>query len=203
MYAAPALDLLKDRPVIRYELPADPATIAYNIQNLRVAWARLEMPLSSWQTGETADPTAGPLSDKVRQAMEMARTLAQKKIPMIISDWSAPGWAVATGTGAGDTQECAALRQVFGDSQKTFFNNAKSYIGHTMGAAGALELAGNLLAFEDRVCHPTINVDRLDPECALTGLVINEPREVGPVDYILNNSFGMLGINSVVIVKRI
>ena len=36
-----------------------------------------------------------------------------------------------------------------------------------------------------------------------TGLVINEPREVGRVDYILNNSFGMLGINSVVIVKRI
>ena len=72
-----------------------------------------------------------------------------------------------------------------------------------MGAAGALELAGNLSAFDDRVCHPTINVDRLDPECALTGLVINEPREVGRVDYILNNSFGMLGINSVVIVKKV
>jgi 3-oxoacyl-[acyl-carrier-protein] synthase II len=109
----------------------------------------------------------------------------------------------ATGTGLGDTQECAALRQVFADSAETFFNNAKSYIGHTMGAAGALELAGNLPAFEDRVCHPTINVDRLDPECELAGLVTNQPREVGQVDYILNNSFGMLGINSVVIVKRV
>ncbi len=109
----------------------------------------------------------------------------------------------ATGTGLGDTQECAALRQVFADSAETFFNNAKSYIGHTMGAAGALELAGNLPAFGDRVCHPTINVDRLDPECALPGLVTNQPREVNRVDYILNNSFGMLGINSVVIVKRI
>jgi 3-oxoacyl-[acyl-carrier-protein] synthase II len=109
----------------------------------------------------------------------------------------------ATGTGLGDSQECTALRSVFADSAETFFNNAKSYIGHTMGAAGALELAGNLPAFGDRVCHPTINVDRLDPECALNGLVTNQPREVGPVDYILNNSFGMLGINSVVIVKRI
>jgi 3-oxoacyl-[acyl-carrier-protein] synthase II len=109
----------------------------------------------------------------------------------------------ATGTGAGDVQECAALRQVFSASERTYFNNSKSYLGHAMGAAGALELAGNLLAFDDHVCHPTINVDRLDPECALTGLVINEPREVGRVNYILNNSFGMLGINSVVIVKRI
>jgi 3-oxoacyl-[acyl-carrier-protein] synthase II len=109
----------------------------------------------------------------------------------------------ATGTGLGDTQECTALRQVFADSAETFFNNAKSYIGHTMGAAGALELAGNLPAFDDGVCHPTINVDRLDPECALAGLVTNQPREVGRVDYILNNSFGMLGINSVVIIKRV
>ena len=50
-------------------------------------------------------------------------------------------------------------------------NNTKSFIGHAMGAAGALELAGNLPAFDDGVCHATINVDRLDPECALPGLV--------------------------------
>ena len=71
-----------------------------------------------------------------------------------------------------------------------------------MGAAGALELAGNLKAFQDGVCHPTINVDELDPECALPGLVINEPKEIGKTDYILNNSFGMLGINSVAVIKR-
>ena len=71
-----------------------------------------------------------------------------------------------------------------------------------MGAAGALELAGNLSAFRDRVCHPTINVDNLDPECELNGLVVNEPQEMDDVQYILNNSFGMLGINSVVIVRK-
>ena len=72
-----------------------------------------------------------------------------------------------------------------------------------MGAAGALELAGNLPAFDDGVCHATINLDRLDPQCALPGLVANQPREMGQVRYILNNSFGMLGINSVVIVRRV
>ncbi|HZN33941.1 MAG TPA: beta-ketoacyl-[acyl-carrier-protein] synthase family protein [Pirellulaceae bacterium] len=108
----------------------------------------------------------------------------------------------ATGTGQGDAQECQALRRVFAESTKTYFNNTKSFIGHAMGAAGALELAGNLPAFDDGVCHATINLTDLDPECALTTLVINEPRRIGDVKYILNNSFGMLGINSAVIIKK-
>jgi len=109
----------------------------------------------------------------------------------------------ATGTSSGDVQECTALRSVFAGSEATWFNNAKSFIGHAMGAAGSLELGGNLPAFADGVCHPTINVDTLDPECALDGLVVNEAREKKRVDVILNNSFGMLGINSVVIITRI
>jgi 3-oxoacyl-[acyl-carrier-protein] synthase II len=109
----------------------------------------------------------------------------------------------ATATPSGDTQECSALRNVFGDTSDTYFNNTKSFIGHSMGAAGALELAGNLGAFDDRVVHPTINIDELDPECELPGLVVNQPREIGAVNYILNNSFGMLGINSVVIIKKL
>ncbi|MHB1038651.1 MAG: beta-ketoacyl-[acyl-carrier-protein] synthase family protein [Pirellulales bacterium] len=108
----------------------------------------------------------------------------------------------ATGTTTGDAQECRALRQVFGNCRHTLFNNSKSFIGHTMGAAGALELAGNLPAFQDGVCHPTINVERLDPECELPGLVVNEPRQTREVNCILNNSFGMLGINSVVVVRK-
>jgi 3-oxoacyl-[acyl-carrier-protein] synthase II len=109
----------------------------------------------------------------------------------------------ATGTDSGDKQECEALRMVFGGSKRTRFNNAKSFIGHAMGAAGSLELTGNLSAFDDGVCHATINVDRLDPDCELAGLVLNQPHELGRVNYILNNSFGMLGINSVLIVKRV
>ena len=72
-----------------------------------------------------------------------------------------------------------------------------------MGAAGALELAGNLPAFNDRTCHPTINLEHLDPECRLEGLIVGDPRELPEVEYILNNSFGMLGINSAVVVKKV
>lgn len=109
----------------------------------------------------------------------------------------------ATGTISGDIQECEAIRHVFGGDATALVNNTKSYIGHAMGAAGALELAGNLPSFRDGVVHPTINLERIDPECQLNGLVANQPRERGRVDVILNNSFGMLGINSVVIVRKI
>ncbi|MFQ3224371.1 MAG: 3-oxoacyl-[acyl-carrier-protein] synthase II [Lentimonas sp.] len=108
----------------------------------------------------------------------------------------------ATSTPMGDIQECKAIREVFGDSPTTYINNTKSFIGHCMGAAGALELAGNLPSFKDNIIHPTINIDDLDPECALRNLVINEPLKVDAVKVILNNSFGMLGINSALIVKK-
>ena len=108
----------------------------------------------------------------------------------------------ATATEQGDIEEAAALRRVFGSSPKTFINNTKSFIGHAMGAAGALELLGNVPSFDDGIVHATINLDELDPRCALPNLVINQPREIGPVKCILNNSFGMLGINSVVIIRK-
>lgn len=108
----------------------------------------------------------------------------------------------ATATPQGDIQECKAIRTVFADCPDTYVNNTKSYIGHAMGAAGALELAGNIPAFDDGIIHPTINVDELDEDCKLPNLVINEPRKTGRVDTILNNSFGMLGINSCLIIKR-
>ncbi len=107
-----------------------------------------------------------------------------------------------TGTVEGDIVECQAISEVFGAHPRAYINNTKSFIGHAMGAAGALELAGNLPSFEDLLVHPTINLDHLDPRCPLDNLVVNEPKKIDNVNYILNNSFGMLGINSVVIVKR-
>jgi 3-oxoacyl-[acyl-carrier-protein] synthase II len=109
----------------------------------------------------------------------------------------------ATGTKQGDIEECNAIRSLFTNCPNTYINNTKSIIGHAMGAAGVLELAGNLPAFADKQVHPTVNLDSLDPECALKNLVVNESRKVDKVNFILNNSFGMVGINSVVIIKKI
>lgn len=143
-----------------------------------------------------ADPVL-PNFERIAECMQMALTRAgigPGDVDIISTH--------ATATEQGDEQEAKALRQVFGDYDGVYVNNTKSFIGHAMGAAGALELAGNLPAFEDGWVHPTINVQELDPKCAVRNLVVNEAKQIGRVEYILNNSFGMLGINSALIVRR-
>ncbi len=109
----------------------------------------------------------------------------------------------ATGTKQGDIEECKAIRKTFAECPQTYVNNTKSIIGHAMGAAGVLELAGNLPSFQDNMIHPTINVSELDPECAVDNLVVNTAVKRDKIELILNNSFGMVGINSAIIVKKV
>lgn len=110
--------------------------------------------------------------------------------------------AHATATPMGDIQEIKALRAVFGECDNVSINATKGFIGHCMGAAGALELAGNLPAFEDGVVHGCGNLEDLDPECEIPGLVAKGNLPKQKIRNILNNSFGMLGINSVVILTK-
>jgi len=76
----------------------DPAVIQYNLENMRVAWGRVEMPWRFWHPNEEDDPIRNAetngLDRRVQAAMEMARTLARRKIPVIVSAWSAPAWAI-------------------------------------------------------------------------------------------------------------
>jgi 3-oxoacyl-[acyl-carrier-protein] synthase II len=150
--------------------------------------------------GVNSDASDYVLPNPVRQAECLRKSLASAGLkPADIHIVNTH----ATATPLGDIQECEAIRAVFGEGcPDTRVNNTKSFIGHCMGAAGALELAGNLPSFDDLTVHPTINVDNLDPACALPGLVLNTPVRVARVDTILNNSFGMLGINSTLIVRR-
>ena len=76
----------------------DPQVINYSLENLRVAWGRVEMPWRFWHPDENMDPSkatkGGDLHPKVHAAMEMAQTLSKKGIPVILSNWSAPDWAI-------------------------------------------------------------------------------------------------------------
>lgn len=148
-----------------------------------------------------SDASSNPvLPDPERQAQCIE--LALKRAGMTTEDVDLVN-THATSTKMGDEQECQALRKVFGNSaKKPLINNTKGFIGHAMGAAGALELAGNLPSFEDGVVHPCMNLDNLDPECELPGLVIGKPLRAEGIKTILNNSFGMLGINSVLVARK-
>lgn len=159
--------------------------------------ARILGEITGYAMNSDARDVVLPYGPRQRECME----LALRRADLTPADITIVN-THATGTRQGDVEECRALRETFAACPATWINNTKSSIGHAMGAAGVLELAGNLPSFTDNLVHPTINLDHLDPDCALPGLVAREPREVERVDAILNNSFGMLGINSVVVVER-
>lgn len=76
----------------------DPQVINYSLKNLRVAWSRVEFPWSLWQPEENEDPAeamkAGRLNPRVHAAMDMAVRLYRMQIPVILSGWFPPQWAV-------------------------------------------------------------------------------------------------------------
>ena len=75
----------------------DPGVIAYNLANLRVAWARVEMPWRLWDPDTLLDPAAkdtAQFEPRVRASMAMARTAAAKGAQVIVSAWFPPQWAV-------------------------------------------------------------------------------------------------------------
>ncbi len=159
--------------------------------------ARIYGELVGWCINSDATDAVLPNPERQAQCMRLALAragLTPEGIQIVNTH--------ATSTPQGDKQEMVAVREVFEGSSSTYINNTKSFIGHAMGAAGALELAGNLPAFDDGIVHPTINIEELDPECAMTNLVINRPKTLPRVDTILNSSFGMLGINSALIIRR-
>ncbi|MBL7664018.1 MAG: beta-ketoacyl-[acyl-carrier-protein] synthase family protein [Bacteriovoracaceae bacterium] len=172
----------------------------YIIEKLETALARgakIYAEIVGYAINSDASDYVNPHTGRQTECMRLALHRAQ----MQASDVDIVSMH-ATGTGAGDISEAAAVREVFSASSKTYVNFTKGHIGHCMGAAGALELAGNLSAFEDGIVHLGLNVDELDPDCECPGLVIQESKYVGNVKTILNNSFGMLGINSALIVKK-
>jgi O-glycosyl hydrolase len=77
---------------------ADPQVIQYCLDNMRVAWGRVEMPWSMWQPDENTNPIeaakSGKINQHVKESMLMAQKLAKTGMPIIISDWTAPDWAI-------------------------------------------------------------------------------------------------------------
>jgi 3-oxoacyl-[acyl-carrier-protein] synthase II len=172
----------------------------YTLERLDDAKARganIIAEIAGWAMNSDATDYVLPNPERQAQCMNIALNRAKKHVEdiQIVNTH-------ATSTKQGDIQECEAINAVFGKSESTYINNTKSFIGHAMGAAGALELAGNIPSFRDKMVHPTINVDELDPQCNVGKLVIGEPVELDRVDAIFNNSFGMLGINSSLVVTR-
>ena len=109
--------------------------------------------------------------------------------------------AHGTSTTLNDKAETRAIKEVFGDyAYKIPVSSTKSMIGHTIGAAGAIEALVCALAIENNLIPPTINYKYPDPDCDLD-YVPNQARKAG-VDIALSNSFGFGNCNACLILKR-
>jgi 3-oxoacyl-[acyl-carrier-protein] synthase II len=109
--------------------------------------------------------------------------------------------AHGTATPLGDVAETNAIKNVFGaHAHRLAVSSTKSMMGHTFGAAGAIEAIMCILALRTGLLPPTINYHHPDPECDLD-YVPNEARPV-QVDVALSNAMGLGGHNGCVLFGR-
>ncbi|MBI4706906.1 MAG: beta-ketoacyl-[acyl-carrier-protein] synthase family protein [Candidatus Omnitrophica bacterium] len=109
--------------------------------------------------------------------------------------------AHGTGTPQNDKEECAAVRNVFGERAKEIpLTSLKSMLGHTMGAASAIEALACCLTVKDDIIPPTINYETPDPECNLDH-VPNTGRKQ-KINIALNNAYAFGSNNSCLVIKK-
>lgn len=139
-----------------------------------------------------------PHPDGVGVISAMKKALVNAKIkPEDVQYVSAHG----TGTVANDKAETISVKKVFGDhAKKLMISSTKSMIGHTMGAASAIETIACALSVKNNIVPPTINYFEKDPECDLD-VVPNVKREI-EVNIALNNAYAFGGNNSCLVVKK-
>lgn len=109
--------------------------------------------------------------------------------------------AHGTSTSLNDKMETAAIKRLLGQyAGKVMVQSTKSMVGHTLGAAGAIETIAALLAIEEGIVHPTINQFNPDPECDLNTVPNKAVR--AEVNKVLINNFGFGGHNGVLAIER-
>jgi len=110
--------------------------------------------------------------------------------------------AHGTGTVQNDKTECSAIKKVFGAKYKEIpISSIKSMLGHTMGAASAIEAISCCLTIKEGVIAPTINYQTPDPECDVD-CVPNHSRKA-EVNIAFNNSYAFGGNNACLVFKKI
>jgi 3-oxoacyl-[acyl-carrier-protein] synthase II len=107
--------------------------------------------------------------------------------------------AHGTATAAGDVAESQATSRVFGP--KMLLSSLKSYMGHTLGACGALEAWMTIEMMREGWAAPTVNLNNVDPKCGELDYVVGEGRALA-TEYVMTNNFAFGGINTSLIFKR-
>ena len=139
---------------------------------------------------------AHPQGDGAMRAMAMA--MSESGVTIDDIDYIS---AHGTGTPTNDRVESLAVRRLFGArADKVPMSSIKSMIGHTMGAASAIEAVACALAIDTGIAPPTINYEKPDPECDLD-YVANQARRIDP-RVVLNNAYAFGGNNASLCMAR-
>jgi 3-oxoacyl-[acyl-carrier-protein] synthase II len=141
-----------------------------------------------------------PAAEGAQRAMKMA--LAEARLnPKDIGYVNAH----STSTPLGDLEEAQAIAKVFHDARATLHvSSTKSMTGHLLGAAGAAEAILSLLALREGRIPPTINLDEVDPACAVLGLNFTPHHTAEkPLNYVMSNSFGFGGTNGTLVFGKV
>lgn len=151
--------------------------------------------------GSTADAAHITFPDPDGESNAILRALKDANVaPAEIDHINAHG----TATKLNDQSETEAIKRVFGDRAREIpVNSIKSMIGHSMGAAGAIELIAATLAIDNQVLPPTINYEEADPQCDLDYITEGARRvsSSNPLRTAMSNSFGFGGNNAVLVVR--
>lgn len=127
--------------------------------------AKIHAEILGWGTAGDAHHATSPAPDGRGLAAAIQSALRQSRLtPGDIEHINLHG----TGTAANDVAESKAIHRVFGDRASDIpVNSLKPMFGHTLGAAGVLELTASIVAMQGGFIPPTINTNELDPECDL------------------------------------
>ena len=134
-----------------------------------------------------------PQKDTMQRCMELALKDARLS-PEHIGYVNGHG----TATEQGDIAETLATEAVFGHMP---LSSQKSYLGHTLGACGALESWFSIEMMRDGWFAPTINLDHIDERCGKLDYIQGDGRYID-TDYVMNNNFAFGGVNTSLIFKR-
>jgi len=135
-----------------------------------------------------------PSAPTMEQAMRLALADAELA-PATIGYVNAHG----TATDRGDIAESEATHQVFGANIP--LSSLKSYLGHTLGACGAIESWASIMMMQENWFAPTLNLTQVDSACAPLDYIIGQPREL-QTQYVMSNNFAFGGINTSLIFRN-
>jgi 3-oxoacyl-[acyl-carrier-protein] synthase II len=170
------------------------ALIVENRDRALARGAKIYAEIVGFETNSDGAHVTQPSSDMMQNVMELALGNAGL-------DAGAIGYVCAHGTAThrGDIAESHATRNVVGESVP--ISSLKSYMGHTLGACGALESWLSIEMMNNGWFAPTINLENIDPNCAELDYIVGDGRE-GEVEYVMNNNFAFGGINTSLIFRR-